>query len=374
MAAIDNINSDLGFNIPSTYYENKSAFCKPEIKYVQVWIETKRDFNFWNAILENKIQNIKFNIQSTENIVVDGKVATGCSRILSLVDKGNIILGKNSIVCIDSDYYCITNLMNCSFNNSIPFHTAIDIANDYSKKFIFRTFIHSKESFFFKHDFLNDTLNFCTSSNQVNLKFCLYDALNEISKIIIKYFITILNLYKTNKINIDQRGTLLKAMINEISKINQLPFENFLDLSKFKSSPEFINITNNINNSYTNLIKDYNENASNIAALEKNLQSFSINEKNLFFFLKGHEISNLISGISNSYIKYIKTEATNNLKATLLGSNCNEAQIEAQVRDLSGCYRTSIIPSIFDRNYQNIHKSEYIKIVFDCINDCISPP
>lgn len=372
MNALENTDSDIGFNIPNSYYEFQNQFCEPNIKKVQVWIETQRDFNFWNSILEGKISNTEFNIQSTETFVEDGKVGTGCSRILYLVSKGNIELGKNSIVCIDSDYYCISKLMNSSFDHSTPFHTAIDIITDYSKNFVFRTLVHSKESVFYKHEFLNDTLNFCTSSNKDNLDFCLYEILSEISKIIMKYFVAILNLYSKTKIDISQRGTLLKAMIAEISKINQLPCENFLDLEKFKSSSSFINITENINHSYLTLIEKYNENPADLDVLVDNLKSFSINEKNLFFFLRGHDISELISGISNSYIKYIKTESIKKMRTTLLAKNCSEAQIEAQVRDVSGCYRSNILPAIFDRNYQNIHKNEYINSVFSCINDCIT--
>ncbi|RKG50336.1 hypothetical protein D7V68_03555 [Acinetobacter cumulans] len=372
MNAIDNTNSDIGFNIPNTYYEYQNQFCDPQVNKVQVWIETKRDFNFWNSILQGRINNTEFNIQSTETFVEDGKVATGCSRILFLVESGNIILGKNSIVCIDSDYHCISNLIEKSFDNTIPIHKAIDLANSYSNNFIFRTLVHSKESAFYKSEFLIDTIDFCTSSNKQNLKFCFDKVQIEISIVIKKYFISILNLYKKNKIDIDERGRLLKQLLIEISKINQLSSDYFVDCDSFKSSQVFIDLQKNVDALFFILDKKYPEDLQNIDVLLNNLKSFSIDDSNLLLFLKGHNISDLISGISNTYIQDSKKEATKQLRIYLLSKNCTADQIDAQIRDLSGCYRTNIIPSIFDRNYQNIHKNQYIKMVFDCIEECIS--
>jgi len=372
MNTLENIESDIGFRIPNSYFEYQNEFCDPEIKVVRVWIETRRDFNFWNSILSDKIENIKFDIQSTEKFVRDGKVATGCSRILFLVESGTISLGKNSIVCIDSDYYCISNLINNSYNHTIPMYKAIDLANNYSKNFIFRTLVHSKESAFYKSEFLKDTINFCTSSNVQNLNLCFDEIQNEISKLIRKYFISILTIYNKSKIDIDERGRLLKQLISEISKINQLSSDHFLNFDSFIKSPVFIDLKNNINTLYSDLIDKYSENPEDIDNLSRNLKSFFIDDSNLLLFLRGHDISDLISGISNSYIKDSKKEAINKLRAYLLSKKCNTEQIDAQIRDLSGCYRVNILPSIFDRNYQNIHQNQYIKLVFDCIEDCIT--
>lgn len=372
MNALENTNSEIGFKITNTYYEYKNQFGNPQVNKVQVWIETKRDFNFWSSILYGKIENTEFNIQSTENFVDDEKVATGCSRILSLVESGTISLGKNSIVCIDSDYYCISNLIHSPYNNTIPIHKAIDLANSYSKNFIFRTLVHSKESAFYKSEFLKDTIAFCTSSNNQNLNFCFDKIQIEISMVIKKYFISILTLYKKNKINIDERGRLLKQLLNEISKINQLSNEYFLNCDLFKNSEVFIDLQKNIDALYLILIDKYSEDLENIDNLLSNLKSFSIDESNLLLFLKGHNISDLISGISNTYIKFSKNETTKNLKADLLSKKCTDEQINAQIRDISGSFRTNIVPSIFDRNYQNIHQNQYIKLVFDCIKDCVT--
>ncbi|PTV55868.1 hypothetical protein, partial [Acinetobacter seifertii] len=168
MNALENTDSDIGFNITNTFYESHNEFYEPEIKRVQVWIETQRDFNFWNSILEGKIDNTIFNIQATETFVNDGKVGTGCSRILSLVNKGTIQPGKSSIVCIDSDYHCISNLIKTPYCNSYPLYKEIDSLNNYSKNFIFRTLIHSKECAFYIERFIREEIRkcICVSNNE----------------------------------------------------------------------------------------------------------------------------------------------------------------------------------------------------------------
>ncbi|EOQ63575.1 hypothetical protein F935_01204 [Acinetobacter calcoaceticus ANC 3811] len=375
MNALENTDSDIGFNIPNSYYEFQNQFCEPNIKKVQVWIETQRDFNFWNSILEGKISNTEFNIQSTETFVEDGKVGTGCSRILYLVSKGNIELGKNSIVCIDSDYYCISKLMNSSFDHSTQFHTAIDIITDYSKNFVFRTLIHSKECAFYIERFIREEIRKCICvSNIDEIKICFSEILSEISKTIKFYFIFILKIHNENKITLDERNKILKSLLEEISIIKQIPISYFEDVNSFVESPIFISFKEKIEILHSTLISQHSEANENIEILIKNIESFSINDSNLFYFLRGHDVAEILKGIANSYIKAIKNDHQSLLESELASKGCDENSIKTMRTDVMGSYRNNIQPGIFDTNYQNIHQNEYIKIVFDCIKDCISTP
>lgn len=79
-------------------------------KNIQVYVEADADVRFWAPIF-NKF-NDKYNINISRAFEVpasDGKAANGCSRIANLINTGQLIIGKNLIVCLDSDYRYILN-------------------------------------------------------------------------------------------------------------------------------------------------------------------------------------------------------------------------------------------------------------------------
>ncbi|GEM_PF-6202792 len=84
---------------PSTYKKN-----------IQVYVEGDPDVRFWAPLF--KKYNNKYNVNVSRAFEVpakDGKAANGCSRIANLVNTGQLTLGKNLIVCLDSDYRFILN-------------------------------------------------------------------------------------------------------------------------------------------------------------------------------------------------------------------------------------------------------------------------
>ena len=79
-------------------------------KNIQIYVEGDPDVRFW-APLFNKYKD-RFNInisRAYEAPANDGKAANGCSRIASLVNSGDLVLGKSLLVCVDSDYRYILN-------------------------------------------------------------------------------------------------------------------------------------------------------------------------------------------------------------------------------------------------------------------------
>lgn len=373
MNALENTDSDIGFNIPNDFYEFQNEFYEPSIKKVRVWIETRRDFNFWHSILDGKINNIEFDIQSTETFVEDGKVATGCSRILYLVNNGNIELGKNSIVCIDSDYYCISNLIKAYYNNTNSLHKEINSLNSYSENYIFRTLIHSKECAFYIESFIKEEIRKCISiSNTDKIEICFSDLLSEISNTIKYYFISILHIYNKNKVTLDERNEMLKSLLKEILTIKQISINDFKDINKLVASKIFISFKATIDILYSNLLNNHSETNEDIELLIKNLESFSVSDSNLLYFLRGHDIADFLKCISNNYIKAVKDKHKSDLEEELASKGCGRTTIETMRNDVMGSYKNSILPGLFETNYQNIHQNQYIKIVFDCINDCIT--
>ncbi|PTV54853.1 hypothetical protein, partial [Acinetobacter seifertii] len=188
------------------------------------------------------------------------------------------------------------------------------------------------------------------------------------------YFICILKIHNENKITLDERNKILKSLLEEISIIKQIPISYFEDVSSFVESPIFISFKEKIEILHSTLIAQHSEANENIEILIKNIESFSINDSNLFYFLRGHDVAEILKGIANSYIKAIKNDHQSLLESELASKGCDENSIKTMRTDVMGSYRNNIQPGIFDTNYQNIHQNEYIKIVFDCIKDCISTP
>jgi len=373
MNALENTDSDIGFNITNDFYEVQNEFYEPEIKRVQVWIETHHDLNFWNSILQGKIDNTEFHFQTTDTIVFNDKVGTGCSRILNLVNNGNIQLGKSSIVCIDSDYHCISNLIKAPYNEQHTLYKEIDNVNYYSKNYIFRTLIHSKECAFYIESFLREEIRKCISFTSIDkVEICFSDFFSEISKIIKFYFISLLHIHNKNMITLEERNRALKSLLKEISVVKQISIINFQDLSSLLNSETFISLKDKIDNLYFELLTEHSLTSQDIELLISNLESFSVNDSNLFYFLRGHDVEDILKCISNNYIKAIKVAHQSSLEETLKNQGCDKKTIAAMRQEVMGSYKNSILPGILETNYQNIHQNQYIKIVFDCINDCIT--
>jgi len=105
------IMSDGKVTLTSEYLEaSNRLYPSTSKRNIQVFVEGDPDVRFW-APLFNRY-NDKYNININRAFEVpanDGKAANGCSRIANLINTGQLKLGKNLIVCLDSDYRFILN-------------------------------------------------------------------------------------------------------------------------------------------------------------------------------------------------------------------------------------------------------------------------
>ncbi|WP_270503826.1 DUF4435 domain-containing protein [Kluyvera ascorbata] len=77
---------------------------------LQIYVEGDADVRFWAPLFNKYKDKYEINISRAFEVAAnDGKAANGCSRIASLINSGQLVLGKNLLVCIDSDYRFILN-------------------------------------------------------------------------------------------------------------------------------------------------------------------------------------------------------------------------------------------------------------------------
>ncbi|WP_448695678.1 DUF4435 domain-containing protein [Pseudomonas moraviensis] len=162
-------NSDLGFVLSSSDIEKLKYFNSDgsDRQTVVVWVEARADKRFWGVIL-NDNEKYSFDLKTADEFVsVDGKTATGCKRLLSLKNNGDLVLGKNNIFCLDSDDDFLVSIFD-------PDHSA---RCDY----IYYTKIHSIDNAFIHPGHADRVLENLTACRLTALCFKPSDLLSEFS-------------------------------------------------------------------------------------------------------------------------------------------------------------------------------------------------
>lgn len=125
----------LGFPIDADYVENQKFFMDADApQEVIVWVESPDDTKLWMSAFSG-IDKYEFNFKPASIFPSDDDVnANGCSRLLGLLDSGEMTLGKFQVLCLDSDFKFISGFAEeyvCKYKDN---------------KNIFWTRVHSKEN------------------------------------------------------------------------------------------------------------------------------------------------------------------------------------------------------------------------------------
>lgn len=295
------VMSNLGFDLDNDYFANEKFFSPTAQETVKVWVESENDINFWSKVLPQKSSKWIFEIQTTELLADDDKMGTGCDRIKALVASKSIILGKNSIVCIDSDYH-----------SGLGWLISHDLASLQSDPYWFYTILHSIENIFYTPHNIIDTLCSCFRIHPSKLDVKFLTVLNKISNTI--YLPLLLSLSNFNFIHKDEK--ILSKNLNDLNAI----------LAKISSETEAkdcksIEIYHNfiLNNSVWNII-DHDislftdsliiDHVSLYYVQEtiKKSSSLGINKNNIYLFFRGHDIEKLVGGLFQQYVSVSKQE------------------------------------------------------------------
>lgn len=279
----------IGFELSDEYFANEKYFSHQDIETVKVWVESENDKNLWLAVLPNT-EKWRFDVTTTELFNHDQKMATGCDRIQKLIEIGQITLGKNSIVCIDSDFS--RGIKHLLFKNKI------DI-----KDFWYTTIVHSKENIFYCIDNIKITLSRCLKIHTSHISEFVDILVSKISSLLFNPFI--LNLVCYEKFNIsqkefDQTNLKISEVLKKICSVSN-DDSNFEDIEVFiqhiLKNPIWEVISNELNNIYQDLLKINSEIEKEFLNIKKHLSDNKINNENIYLFFRGHNIDGIFSCI-----------------------------------------------------------------------------
>ncbi|MCF6763809.1 DUF4435 domain-containing protein [Pseudomonas fragi] len=122
---------------------------------VNVWVEAQDDKRFWSAFLTNS-ESYKFSYKlGSEESGHDGKVGSGCRRLVKLERQGVIKIGLGEIICMDSD--------GSYLREKVPGYVDAQLKSPH----IYYTNVYAIENVYLHPQLLNDVLKFATASADI---------------------------------------------------------------------------------------------------------------------------------------------------------------------------------------------------------------
>jgi hypothetical protein len=119
---------------------------------VNVWVEAQDDKRFWSAFLTDS-ESYKFTYKlGSEESGHDGKVGSGCRRLVKLGRQGVIKIGLGEIICMDSD--------GAYLREKVPGYVETQLKSPH----VYYTNVYAIENVYLHPQLLNDVLKFATAS------------------------------------------------------------------------------------------------------------------------------------------------------------------------------------------------------------------
>ncbi|ENP0873747.1 DUF4435 domain-containing protein [Vibrio parahaemolyticus] len=256
--------------IPSAYMAARRRFGSDQREVIVAYVESYDDQRLWSNVLDNDIIN-------TKNIKIEFKVpslnneANGKSTLIKSVSEGRLKLGKNLIVCVDSD-----------FDHLFGFDPESNKGKLYNSDFAFQTYTHSSENHYYTATELEKLCETaaCTS---LHIDFCIISYIEAWSQIIYELYTKIIYLrynkqheeYKEHfeKLNVSMEE-IFSGRLN-VSKLTVL-------LSRFESK---------VDTHLTELNKLFSF-GSDYQDFLKSIKGKGFDEKNVNFYYRGHDLEN----------------------------------------------------------------------------------
>lgn len=291
--------SNLGFGFDNDYYQNMKHFDEDEIETVLVFLEDMADLLVWGVCFPNN-KPINFEFRSTEQFVFTDKiVSSGCDRILSLVKKGDIVLGHNVIACLDSDHHEMTNFRNTPYGEY------------YKNPNIYLTRLHSLENIQYHFNNIDELLadSVCKHVSALTLKPS--DIAKELSNQIYPAFSKYLFLssFENNKKALAISGYgKLKKTIKYMSSVEKTSCTNNSSLLNSSHWRQGVSRLSDINTSLTQAISDLNK-SNEYTAYCSNWNHKGFTMDNAYLFMRGHNINDFfVSILDKTYDLYTQQE------------------------------------------------------------------
>lgn len=239
---------------------------------VLVFVESREDKRFWGACLP-RIDGVRFELKiADEASSTDGKKANGCTRLLSLSQKGDLVLGPNLIFCLDSDERYLSLL--CRLGNAGAQGAHIYFTNVYS---IENAYLHSVH--------MDRTFEAVANCSLRDLKFSPSQLIEKISCMVSK---TVLLLaFSMESFGYQVVGSAKKSFIESIGKLGSMDMNSSIEESEVFNA--FKIAVSSINYELLQLVYD--------RGLEPLLDKYlavaageAINDNNAYLFVRGHDL------------------------------------------------------------------------------------
>ncbi|WP_353740868.1 DUF4435 domain-containing protein [Pseudomonas fluorescens] len=284
-------SSELGFVIDGSHLSKLKYFNLDglETQTVFVWVESREDKRFWRSLLKDN-NNYKFEIKLPDQFLsVDGKAATGCKRLMAMLDRKEVTLSKHNIFCIDDDGSFLSSFCN-------------EYEDKINKKHIYTTKIFSIDNAFLvpMHvDRVLANISACELNKLVLKPSDLIEALSCSSHD------TVALLSYANVITPQAAETLRNGLHSAIQRLKLIDFE--VPLAESAVYQEYLGTLNSLNESIkTNFINAGFE--GKFEAYESKLLSIGLNRSNAFLFIRGHDVFDMIISVADRMSKHLKRQ------------------------------------------------------------------
>lgn len=292
---MDSENQFYGFKFKASWAKKKANFNSDGSlrKTVIVWVEADDDKKFWMKFL-NDNSNYQFTYkQPDEAKAADGKAANGCNRVLSLIENGDVTLSELQISCLDSD--------DCFIKSFLDGH----VPSKPTSEFMHYTNVYSIENAILDPSHLDRTFEIVISQPCRNL-------FARPSKLLLDVSTQLFSCYtKLNFFDVDSDDRLLIDSLRArfYSALSSL---GTLDVTKsYTESPLFSVFCSELDHLESlideELIKS--NKTADCSAYEEKLLAANITPNNIYLFVKGHKIFDMVMAIFSSVAKKYKLEA-----------------------------------------------------------------
>ncbi len=289
---------NLGFPFDADYVENQKFFMEDtDLPEVVVWVESPDDTKLWMPAF-SKITKYQFSFKFGSIFPADdAKNANGCSRLLGLVDSGDLILGKHQILCLDSDFKFISSFADeyaCEYN---------DIEH------IYWTQVHSKENIYLNSILVDSIISHLVGIPTPQLAQSTSVVFAKFSNAIYECYSKLLYIQSLSKSFSSSAISEYKAeFIATFEHLKRKPISEKVEFEGCIYWDKFCTDINLLNEKFTTIIKTkkIHDGFDNYA---RNLIRAGISPNNIHFFVRGHDLYSLIDELSCKTIESYKKKA-----------------------------------------------------------------
>ncbi|WP_443693102.1 DUF4435 domain-containing protein [Pseudomonas protegens] len=265
---------------------------------VNVWVEAQDDKRFWSAFLRNS-DRYKFSYKlGSDESSHDGKVGSGCRRLVKLKRQGVIKIGLGEIICMDSD--------GAYLREKVPGHVSTSIDSPH----VYYTNVYAIENVYLHPQLLNDVLKFATAGEDLGSGVSPSELIASISALCFSLVVNtaFLEVVDASWIERSKIKARTKSIFVRIKKINCV--EGLDKCSVYSEVAERISrLSQELNDHIVSLKED--------ERYEVYLQEVvlgGVNNDNCYLFLHGHSIYEGVVCAIDKLNEYWRTVAIEKIK------------------------------------------------------------